>query len=424
VPIETIPMANLKSFIKTNKDYHYPNRKTKNRLEPVCRPRFNPSFQIEDHDKVFAMGSCFAFNIQQELLSAGINILPLTSVSHLEDGFSGLMNQYSPITIMQSFKWALEPLSMPKQSSCFMDMENGYMFDPTLHGSSRKKETIISNNNKITKINAMVKECRIVIITLGLIECFYDKKLGIYLNGFPMNDVYKIEKGRYEIRVLNYPEILESLEELHRLLSRNLTDDYKILMTVSPVPLVYTFRKSDVVEANTYSKSVLRAAAEEFSNKHSNVDYLPIYESVSLSDRVVAWDWDLRHVSNFIVKVNIIRMLAAYLTGEKAKRFKSEEEEINHIDVKYFEEQFNERIPENIRLMDQEFYNRELEQNQNFAQKVNQSVREKVDQYHDIHQLELEALKAKVGSLQNTNTRYLKQILDLENNQTNYDRTR
>jgi hypothetical protein len=426
MPLETIPIADIKSFINSNKNYHWPNRKRRNRLEPVCRPQFNPSFQIEDHDKVFCIGSCFALNIQQELLNVGINILPL-SLTHEFSGEGWSLNQYSPVTILQSFKWALEPQSMPENSSCFMDMGNGYTFDPTLHyAEARKKETVIWNSARVTKINSMVNECRIVIITLGLIECIYDKKLGVYLNGFPIKSIQKIDKERYEIRILNYPEILESLEELHGLLARNMTDDFKILVTISPVPLTFTYRKSDVIEANTYSKSVLRAVAEEFSNKHSNVDYLPIYESVSLSDRVVSWDWDLRHVSKFIVKLNITRMLAVYLSKKKAVKFKEHEERLCNSDIKLFEEQFIERIPENMRLMDQEFYSRELELNLKFNQreleltnKIDQIAEEKFNTEHklelEVKDLKIEALTKKVERLQNINTQYLQQIHKFQN---------
>lgn len=64
---------------------------------------------------------------------------------------------------------------------------------------------------------------------------------------------------------------------------------------VSPVPLANTFRGCDIIAANTYSKSSLRAASEEFACSNENVDYLPVYESVMHSDRLAAWDLDLRH---------------------------------------------------------------------------------------------------------------------------------
>jgi hypothetical protein len=62
------------------------------------------------------------------------------------------------------------------------------------------------------------------------------------------------------------------------------------------VPLLNTFSTMDVVVANTYAKSLLRAVAQEWAAAHDNVDYFPSYEIVQNSDRAAVWKADLRHV--------------------------------------------------------------------------------------------------------------------------------
>jgi hypothetical protein len=57
-----------------------------------------------------------------------------------------------------------------------------------------------------------------------------------------------------------------------------------------------TFSTMDIVVANTWAKSLLRAVAQEWANAHANVDYFPSYEIVQNSDRAAAWERDLRHV--------------------------------------------------------------------------------------------------------------------------------
>ncbi len=52
----------------------------------------------------------------------------------------------------------------------------------------------------------------------------------------------------------------------------------------------------DVVVANTYAKSVLRAVAQQWAAAHDNVDYFSSYEIVQNSDRAATWEPDLRHV--------------------------------------------------------------------------------------------------------------------------------
>jgi len=55
-------------------------------------------------------------------------------------------------------------------------------------------------------------------------------------------------------------------------------------------------RTMNIVVANTWAKSLLRAVAQEWAAAHTNVDYFPSYEIVQNSDRAAAWELDLRHV--------------------------------------------------------------------------------------------------------------------------------
>jgi hypothetical protein len=55
----------------------------------------------------------------------------------------------------------------------------------------------------------------------------------------------------------------------------------QIILTVSPVPLVATMTDRHVLQATTYSKSVLRVAAEEMVSCYANVHYFASYEIIT-----------------------------------------------------------------------------------------------------------------------------------------------
>ena len=55
----------------------------------------------------------------------------------------------------------------------------------------------------------------------------------------------------------------------------------RVILTVSPVPLAATYTGNHVLSATTYSKSVLRAAAERVVRSHSNCAYFPSYEIIT-----------------------------------------------------------------------------------------------------------------------------------------------
>ena len=76
MPIEKIPLQSLNTIARRNREYNWPMRSRDNRLEPVCMPRFDPSFQFKENDKIFMVGSCFASNIRNSLIDEGFDGYP------------------------------------------------------------------------------------------------------------------------------------------------------------------------------------------------------------------------------------------------------------------------------------------------------------------------------------------------------------
>ena len=64
---------------------------------------------------------------------------------------------------------------------------------------------------------------------------------------------------------------------------KRLNPGVRVLLTVSPVPLIATYEPRHVLVSTTYSKSVLRVAAEQVMRRHDWVDfYQPPPERVRL----------------------------------------------------------------------------------------------------------------------------------------------
>ncbi len=135
-----------------------------------------------------------------------------------------------------------------------------------------------------------------LIITLGLVEVWRDIEADVYLNHTPIPSLLRTQRQRYEFHLTSFAQNWANLEAIHTLLSRYGHPDLRIVVTVSPVPLLNTFSTMDIVVANTYAKSLLRTVAQEWATAHENVDYFPSYEIVLNSDRAAAWEPDLRHV--------------------------------------------------------------------------------------------------------------------------------
>ena len=73
----------------------------------------------------------------------------------------------------------------------------------------------------------------------------------------------------------------------------------RVILTISPIPLIATFEPRHALVATTYSKSVLRVVADEMWRKYDHVDYFPSYEIVTGSySRGAYFEDDLRQVTD------------------------------------------------------------------------------------------------------------------------------
>ena len=312
---------------------------------------------------------------------------------------------YSPFTILQTFQWALEPETIPGREDHYIQTADGLTYDPTLdHKASGTREELDIINQHFVENDRQVKICRVVVITLGLVECVHDRETGLYLETWPGKFLKPEDRGRYEIHVLSCNEILTALQKIHAILTRHLPAEFKILLTVSPVPLANTFRDCDVIIANNYSKSSLRAAAEEFSNRHNNVDYLPVYESVMISDRLTAWDVDLRHPSEFIVRLNVLRMLDHYSINAD-REVRAMDMALIEQEIIDFDHRFQESWPQQLRAFRGNYG--ALESRLKEHMEKSEALRHSMEE-------EILALNKIIKRLQNSNTQYLSQLVNEE----------
>ena len=288
-----------------------------NRIEPVAKPHFDAPFRLIEGEAIFTIGSCFARHIEQSLSDRGFAI-PVLELLKQDSAFfdvdSAFLNNYGTPSIAQELAWALDESCPFDPSTALAELVPGGFVDMHLFGRIKPVayDVALKRREAIRAVTRRIMECRVVIITLGLAEVWYDRRAGVYLNVTPRQPLQLREPDRYELRVLTFDETLHHLRRALELIRTHGRPDVQVLMTVSPVPMTQTFRPIDVAVANTYSKSVLRTAAEHAVFEYDNVHYFPSFESVMLSDRHLAWREDLIHVTQELVDVNVERMVSAF----------------------------------------------------------------------------------------------------------------
>lgn len=302
-----------------NKLRRYPSPDTDgDRLYPLASPASAPSFRIGPDETIFAIGSCFARNIERALTKAGKRVLSrdfdLGQIGESLGQASNFFNKYTIFSVVNELRWSLDRETFPAEA-LFYPLKDDKFCDCQLGVAKLDFEIdqVLEFRHRYLDAMAQVETADVIVLTLGYVETWFDTNLGLYLNVAPPVQLIKASPERFEFRVLSYHDVLRGLNDLYALLTQHRSKPLKMLITVSPVPLNATFRDMDVLVANAYSKSVQRAAIDEFVSGKDGVDYFPSYEFVALSNPAVAWARDdYRHVSSHLVNRIMSDVLAAY----------------------------------------------------------------------------------------------------------------
>ncbi len=324
-------------MVRTNKYGRMCGRGKDNRLEPECWPHVEPGFHFTKDQKFFAIGSCFAQNIAKRLVLDGYNVL---GAADLE---GDRRNRYTPPAIYQELAWAgriyqrdgcvgeddLTPMLMDDGKGQWTDLwsrpEKGPPFD---------RDQAVASRLALYDHFKGAFESDVVIITLGLIEAWWDEVGRSYVV-FDTPYLRLSDRDRFQFERLSFERCRDFVDRTLQLL---LNGSRRVLITTSPVFLARTFTGDDVIVANTHSKSVLRAVAGELSEKYENVDYFPSYEIATLTRRPEVWEDDLTHVQpNFIARI-MQHVTNAYVPGSVNADARTMMQMANLAEAQQFEE--------------------------------------------------------------------------------------
>jgi GSCFA family protein len=284
--------------------------------DPRCNdlifPKINKRFTIDPKASIFTIGSCFAREIEEKLVDYD---LPTRGYRVPESEWpfrpNGILNEYNPGTMLQRITHSTTDSDYPLDT--IVKVGSAYVDLSLPGGAAVTYERAIERREDIKKIYSRLNECSVVIITLGLVEAWFDQEHEIYLNRMPPLDVLRRSGARYAFRILDVFDAFPLLERTIIALSK----ETKVLLTVSPVPLQTTFSGQDAVVANSFSKSVLRVCAQRIFQKYTNVDYFPSYE-IALSAGLGGFHKDNVHIPEAIVGRITDHMMKNYVVSADA----------------------------------------------------------------------------------------------------------
>lgn len=281
-----------------------------------------PKFALTKSDRFFTIGSCFARGLENILMGKKLAVESFTQdflkwrTINENTTPLGATNRYNTASIANDFRWHLDPEStFPK--AAFLEAANGLFTDPHMNPTlaPASVEELMERRRIWGQVFGRMPDVDVVILTLGLVEAWYDHETELVLNSAPDPRAIRRDRDRFSFVKLNFSDNLENLEAIRAVLSNVCKPGFRMVVTVSPVPLMRTFTDQDIIVANCYSKSTLRSAAQEFADRHDNVAYFPSYEIAINSDPKEVWHpTDRRHVNGAFSKQIMRQFFETYFT--------------------------------------------------------------------------------------------------------------
>lgn len=243
-------------------------------------------------DKVLAIGSCFAQHVRDQLAVRGYQVAGAKPDGlEVTKRFAKEQQAYVVIcgpgmnntdVIKQQFEWAYDP---------------DYRIGPAWFAEDR--ELRLPRVDVLAATRKVFAETTVFIFTLGLSEAWYLKASGqCCWRAVPES---QFDAELYGFRTMSTGENVANMLRILELIRLH-NDQARVVFTVSPVPLMATFRPISCLSANSASKAKLRAAIDEVMLADlSGVYYFPSFEMVRDVIGPVAYTEGNRHVTQSVI---------------------------------------------------------------------------------------------------------------------------
>jgi GSCFA family len=247
---------------------------------------------IRHGEKVASAGSCFAANIIPFLERAGFeyirrDVAPagFANVSADNFNYSRFSAAYGNIyTARQAAQMFRRSLGRFRPAEDRWVVADDLVIDPFRPGlrypATSNREFDLLTAQHLANVLDAVRAADVFVFTLGLTESWISTRDGAVFPACPGTIAGIFDPARHVFHNFSASEVAQDLEDLIDLV-REVHPRIRVVLTVSPVPLVATATEQHVLVATTYSKSVLRVAAGEVARIKPDVTYFPAYEIVT-----------------------------------------------------------------------------------------------------------------------------------------------
>lgn len=257
-------------------------------LDPVV----HPAFALDEKTRIGTAGSCFAQHIARRLAASGHNYLVTETGAELDApdrarrGYGVYSARYGNIYTTRQLRQLFERahgLIQPQDTA--WRREDGRFIDPFRpeiepDGFATAADVVAAREAHFAAVRELFRDVDIMVFTLGLTEGWQSAADGAVFPLCPMVVSPEADPAHYVAVNYTHDEVLDDLNRFIALL-REVNPQVRVLLTVSPVPLIATFEDRHVMVSTTASKAILRSVADAACRADPGVSYFPSYEIVA-----------------------------------------------------------------------------------------------------------------------------------------------
>ena len=291
-------------------------------VDPVVAGKF----RIGAGDRVATAGSCFAQHISRHLRDAGFTPFitetahPIAAQHAAEHGYGVFTARYGNLYTARQLLQLLQraygdftPLDdiWPGTDGRFIDP-----FRPQIQpdGFASRSEFWGDRRQHFAAVRQAVETLDVLVFTLGLTETWIARADGATYPICPGVAGGTFDAASHAFVNFGVADVTADLSAAIELI-RSRNPRARVILTVSPVPLIATMEPRSVLASTTHSKSVLRVAAEEVAGRHGGVAYFPSYEIITgPHTRGAYFAQDLRSVTEDGV-AHVMRLFMQHYTS-------------------------------------------------------------------------------------------------------------
>ena len=273
-------------------------------------PQAGARFSIDRATRISSAGSCFAQRIAEGLQASGYTYFvaetgPLwESREWLRERHYGAYSaRYGDVYTTTQLAQLAQRATGRFEPSEPAWQRDGRFFDPFRPriepgGYASEAAMLEDRALHLASVRRMLSESDVFVFTLGLTESWTCTADGAVLPMCPGTGGYgAFDASRYAFCNLSVEETVAAFERFLEI-AWEFNPALRVILTVSPVPLAATMEPRHVVASTTWSKAVLRVAAEELRRRHERVEYFASYEIVGMPfDGIDNFEADRRTVA-------------------------------------------------------------------------------------------------------------------------------